>query len=260
MNKQDVLLFGKKLAFTAGKYSPKALTGISAGATAGGIFLAVKAGMEFQKLRDSGEDIGWKDYVRIFGPPAAAGVFSMVCAFASLSKMEQRYAAAALLANTYEMTQKEFDAKAREILGDGKVEKVHDEVNKDKIKKLDLGDQNVTLIGEGGVWFVDEFSNQKVYTTMEKIDAGVNQINDRINNNMNIGYGEYLDTLGFPDSMATWEYVWNLDSTGIIELRKTWDSLDGRTPVCILEHKTKPKLRYDILGDSYAHFPGWSEV
>lgn len=263
MNKSDFLHFGKKVIFSAGKHAPQALTGMSAGGTAAGIFLAVKAGMEFQKLRDSGEEITWKDYIRIFGPAAAAGVFSIACAFAGLSKMEQRYAAAALLANTYEMTHKEFDEKAHEIFGDGKTEKLHDEVNKEVTKKNPLSEADVMMVGEGNyVWFYDKFTHQKTLSTMEKIDAAVNDLNVEISQDYDITYMDYSDRLGFEEVEATEEYVWSLNKTGIISLRKTWDSYDGRTPVCILEHKNPPKLRYDLdtLYETRSHLPGWSEV
>lgn len=260
--KAELIKVGKRIAFTVGKYMPKALTGMSAGLTAGGIFLAVKAGIEFQKLRDSGDEITWQDYVRIFGPCVMAGVFSIACAFAGLSKMEQRYAAAALLANGYEIAQKELEEKGIELFGENKMTKLHDETNKERLNKVHFSEAEMMMAVNGQVWFVDEFSNQKTLSSMEKIDAAVNQLNYQITHGGEISYPEYSDRLDFPEDPATWEYSWRLESTGLIELRKTWTSLDGRTPVCILEHKNKPKLKYELDEDSEnkSRLPGWGEV
>ena len=133
--KAEIMKFSKQFMFTASKYMPKAMVGMSAGFTVGGVILAVKAGMEYQRLKDEGAEITWKDYGRIFGPCMVAGVFAIACAFAGLCEEEKRYAAAAAMVSAYEMKQKDIDAKARELFGDGKTEKLYDEVAKEQMRR-----------------------------------------------------------------------------------------------------------------------------
>ena len=255
--KQELFKIGKTVMFKAGKYMPKALIGVSAGATVGGIVLAVQAGMEFQRLKDSGEELTWKDYARIFGPCAAAGVFAIACAFAGLTESEKRYAAAAALASMYESKEKEIDAKAREIFGDKEVNKMHEEIAKDKIKNAPE-----PMPAYGGTVFLDVLTGQYIYMEMEDIKARINNLNDRINQGYSVTKAEWCDTFNLFSSSGDEEMGWNTNMTGIIKAEFTWSELlSGRT-VASLEI-TEPKLFYENDYDydrPYRMNPGWSEV
>ena len=260
--KQELFKIGKTIAFNAGKYMPKALIGVSAGATAGGIFLAIKAGMEFQKLRDEGAEITWKDYARIFAPCITAGVFAIACAFAGLTESEKRYAAAAALASMYESNEKEIDAKAREIFGDKEVDKMHEEITKDKLRNAPE-----PMPAYGGTVFLDILTGQYIYMEMEDIKARINKLNDRINNGYSVTRAEWCDTFNECSSSVDEEIGWNTSLTGIINYDFVWTELVSGKTVAALE-VTDPKLFYEndygeTAFDPYYESkrnPGWSEV
>ena len=255
--KQELFKIGKTIAFNAGKYMPKALIGVSAGATAGGIFLAVKAGMEFQKLRDEGVEITWKDYARIFAPCITAGVFAIACAFAGLTESEKRYAAAAALASMYESNEKEIDAKAREIFGDKEVDKMHEEIVKDKIKNAPE-----PMPAYGGTVFLDLLTGQYIYMEMEDIKARINKLNDRINNGYSVSKDEWCDIFNLISSTGDMEIVWNTQLTGIIEPEFIWQELASGRTVAALKVNDPDLLYKADPDDGYLHskLPGWSEV
>lgn len=254
--KQELFKIGKTIAFNAGKYMPKALIGVSAGATVGSIILAIQAGMEFQKLKDEGVEITWKDYARIFGPCMVAGVFSIACAFAGLTKSEQRYAAAAALASMYESREKEIDAKAREIFGNKEVDKMHEEIAKDKIKNAPEPPEIY-----GGTLFLDLLTGQYVNMDCETIRARINRANERINDGYDFTVNEWCDMFNEVSSTYNMEFGWNKALTGIIKSPKfTWHELPSGRTVAAFE-VNDPKLFYTEERDFYdSRLPGWSEV
>lgn len=251
--KQELFNIGKTIAFNAGKYMPKALVGISAGATVGGIVLAVQAGMEFQRLKDSGEELTWKDYARIFGPCAAAGVFAIACAFAGLTESEKRYAAAAALASMYESKEKDIDAKVREIFGDNEANKMHDEIAKDKLRNAPE-----PMPAYGGTVFLDRLTNQYIYMEMEDIKARINRLNQRINNGYSVTVSEYCDEFNLRAPAALEEVGWEKDLTGIIEADFVWDELPSGRTVAALD-VTEPRLFYENQYPD-CRLAGWAEV
>ena len=263
VSKMELMSIGKKVIFTANKYMPKALVGMSAGLTAGGLVLAIKAGMEFQKLRDEEEEITWKDYARIFAPCIAAGVFAIACAFAGLSESEKRTAAAAALASMYESNQKEIDAKARELFGDGKTEKLYDEVAKEQLKKAPE-----PMVAYGGTAFFDILTGQWIYLDIETIRHKVNCMNDRINDGYSVTKAEWCDAFDLYSTPADEMVGWNSKLTGIIKFRPVWmEDARGRTVAAIqLEVNREPKLFYESEEDEEIdeyyrqRNPGWSEV
>lgn len=260
--KNEMFEVGKKILFTAGKYMPKALVGISAGATCGAIWLAIQAGMEYQRLKDLGEELTWKDYGRIFGPCMAAGVFAIACAFAGLTKQEQRYAAAAALASMYESKEKEIDAKAREIFGDKEVNKMHEEILKDK-----LNNAQEPMVNYSGTAFLDLVSGQYIYMDYETIRTKVNDLNDHMNNGHSITKAEWCDTFDLVSTSAEENLVWNNTLTGNIKIDPFFHTLNSGRKVAALR-VTEPRLLYeedeytDEEIDEYyrQRNPGWSEV
>lgn len=253
--KQELFKIGKTIAFNAGKYMPKALIGISAGATVGSIILAIQAGMEFQKLRDEGEEITAKDYVRIFGPCAAAGVFSIACAFAGLTKLEQRYAAAVMAASVYQSKEKEIDAKVREIFGDKEADKVREEIAKDKIKNAPE-----PPAAYGGTLFLDLLTGQYINMDVETIRACINNANGRINNDYDFTLDEWCEMFNEMSNTCNMELGWNKSLTGLIEPKFTWHELPSGRTVAALE-VNDPELFYKEEREFYDNrLPGWAEV
>lgn len=259
---------GKKVMFTVGKYMPKALTGVSAGATVGAIVLAVQAGMEYQRLKDSGEPITWQDYARIFGPCASAGVFAIACAFAGLTKQEQRYAAAAALASMYESKEKEFEAKAREIFGDKEVDKAQEEIVKDKLQN-----PPAPVVAYGGTAFLDLITGQYIYMDVETIRSKINDLNESINTGHTVTKVDWCDAFGLVSTSADEEIGWHNQLTGNIKPfgkskeyfvftkladGKTVGALQVNEPCLLYE---EPEF-YDNETDSWMRIsnPGWSEV
>ena len=253
--KQELFKIGKTIAFNAGKYMPKALIGVSAGATVGSIILAIQAGMEFQRLKNEGVEITWKDYARIFGPCVVAGVFAIACAFAGLTESEKRYAAAAALASVYESKEKEIDAKAREIFGDKEVDKMHEEIAKDKLKNAPE-----PMPAYGGTVFLDLLTGQYIYMEYEDIRARVNRFNERMNDGYSITKGEWCDIFNLVSSASDEEVGWNTKLTGNIKIKPIFTTLASGRTVAALE-VTEPDLFYKTDDEeSCANLSGWSEV
>ena len=253
--KNEIFEVGKKVIFNAGKFMPKALIGVSAGATVGAIGLAIQAGMEFQKLKDSGEEITWKDYGRIFGPCVVSGVFAIACAFAGLTKQEQRYAAAAALANLYESKEKDFEAKAREIFGDTEVNKVHDAVAKDRLDKAPE-----PMVAYSGTAHLDLLTGQYIYMDIETIRAKINSLNEHMNDGHCITKAEWCDTFDEISSTGDEELIWNNVLTGNIRPRFTYHTLaSGRTVSAIEINEPRLASEESEYYDRVMN-PGWAEV
>ena len=254
--KQELFKIGKTIIFNAGKYMPKALIGISAGATFGAIGLAIEAGMEFQRLKDEGVELTWKDYGRIFGPCLLAGVFAVACAFAGLTESEKRYAAAAALASVYESKGQDFETKAREIFGDKEVNKMHEEIVKDK---LDNAPEPMPVYD--GTAFLDLITGQYIYRDYESIRACVNKFNERINDGYSVTKAEWCDIFNELSSSSDEELGWDNNLTGNIKINPIFHTLASGRKVAAIE-VTEPKLFYETDSDGYlnSRLAGWSEV
>lgn len=269
--KNELFKVGKKVMFNVGKFMPKALIGVSAGATVGAIALAIQAGMEYQRLKDLEEELTWKDYGRIFGPCMAAGVFAIACAFAGLTKQEQRYAAAAALASMYESKGEEFEAKAREIFGDKEVDKAKEEVVKDKLQN-----PPAPVVAYGGTAFLDFVTGQYIYLDIETIRSKINDLNDHMLDGHRITKVDWCDTFYLVSSTADEEVGWDHELTGIIKPYGkdffTFTKLpDGKTVGAL--QVTEPKLFCEKRREEEEYYtdeeideyyrqrnPGWSEV
>lgn len=262
--KNELFKVGKKVMFNVGKFMPKALIGVSAGATVGAIFLAAQAGMEYQRLKDLEQELTWKDYGRIFGPCMAAGVFAIACAFAGLTKQEQRYAAAAALASMYESKGEEFEAKAREIFGDKEVNKAHEEILKDK-----LNNAQEPMINYTGTAFLDIVTGQYIYMDYETIRTKVNDMNDHMNSGHDISRSEWCDNFDLMSTKGDDELGWCNELTGNIHIEPFFHTLASGKKVAALRVLEEPRLfsekeEYytDEEVDEYyrQRNPGWSEV
>ena len=259
LDKTDLLAVGKKIIFTANKYKPKALIGVSAGLTAGAIILAIKAGMEYQKLKSEGKTLTWQDYARIFGPCIAAGSFAMACAFAGLTEEEKRTAAFAGLVSMYEQNQKDFDAKAREMFGNNKTEKLYDEVAKEQMRRAPE-----PMTAYGGNAFFDCMTGQWIYMDIESIRARINNINERITSGRDVTQAEWCDVFNEYSVAAQEELGWSRSLTGIIEYDFVFmEDLHGHTVSALqLKPGSEPKIFYTSEDErnAYMYNPGWSEV
>ena len=262
--KNEVFKFGKKVMFAAGKYKSWVLYGMSAGATMGAIFLAVQAGMEYQRLKDLEEELTWKDYGRIFGPCMAAGVFALACGFAGLNDKEKKYAAAAALASMYESKGDEFEAKAREIFGDKEVDKAQDEIMKDK-----LNNAPEPMINYTGTAFLDIVTGQYIYMDYEVIRTKVNDMNDHMNSGHDISKSEWCDNFDLMSTKGDDELGWCNELTGNIHIKPFFHTLASGRTVAALRVLEEPRLfsekeEYytDEEIDEYyrQRNPGWSEV
>lgn len=262
--KNEIFKVGKKVMFAAGKYKSWALYGMSAGATAGAIFLAIQAGMEYQRLKDLGEELTWKDYGRIFGPCMAAGVFALACGFAGLNDKEKKYAAAAALASMYESKGDEFEAKAREIFGDKEVNKAQEEILKDK-----LNNAPEPMINYTGTAFLDMVSGQYIYMDYDTIRSKVCDLNDHMNSGHDISKAEWCDTFDLMSTTGDENIIWCNELTGNIHIEPFFHTLSSGRKVAALRVREEPRLMSekeeyytDEEVDEYyrQRNPGWSEV
>ena len=171
-----------------------------------------------------------------------------------MSESERRYAAAATLASVYESKEKDIDAKAREIFGDKEVDKMHEEIIKDKLDNA----PEPTLYD--GTAFLDLLTGQYIYMGMEDIKARINKLNDRINNDYSVSKDEWCDIFDEMSTTADMEMGWNSKLTGIIKYDFVFKELASGRTVAALE-VTEPKLFYEeeINYNSMVN-PGWSEV
>ena len=264
--KNELFKVGKQVMFNVGKFMPKALIGVSAGATVGAIALAIQAGMEYQRLKDLEEELTWKDYGRIFGPCMAAGVFAIACAFAGLTKQEQRYAAAAALASMYESKGEEFEAKAREIFGDKEVNKAQEEILKDRLEKAPE-----PMVSYSGTAFLDLVTGQYIYMDYETIRTKVNDLNEHMNDDHDITKAEWCDTFDLIANTGDEDLGWCNKITGNIKIEPFFHTLASGKKVAALK-VTDPQLFWEDAQyyredtdeeiDEYyrQRNPGWSEV
>lgn len=144
------------------------------------------------------EEIKKTDVIKVvaksYWRTAAIGIFSICCIIASnrISASQLTTMGAAYMAS--ESKRKEFMDKAKEQLGEKKVEDIKNSISDEKIQKT-FDNQNVTIVntGCGEQLFVDEWSGSVFTSDMESVRKGWNDANIELRNTDELTYNEWRE-------------------------------------------------------------------
>lgn len=238
------------------RQSPTILTGLAAAGVVTTVIMAVRATpkamaiLEEEKLGrayagkseklKATEVVGkcWKCYV----PTACMAGLTIACAIGANSINFQRNAALSSLYSVSSAALKEYEDKVVETVGEDKNAEIKQAIAKDRIAAAPA-QNDISLVESDDVIIYDCFSGRKFKSTINKIQAAVNEINYDITmssdwKSLNEFYGEIgLDEIKPGDAMG-------FGTDNLLELDFSGQLDDNGRPIVAMDYKIMPKPKY----------------
>lgn len=265
----------KSAKISLSKHSPEILTGIGIAGMITTTFLAVKATPKALKLierrkeelddekfnnhMDKGGDLRdyhdieklkvsevikttWKCYI----PAAVTSVASIACLVGASSVHVKRNA---VLATAYQLSETaltEYKEKVIETIGEKKEKVIRDKVNKERIEKNPVSQNNVILTEKGNTLCYDHLSGRYFKSDIDKINKAVNAINNRILHDYYASLNDLYAELGLYSVSLGDHMGWNSDM-GLLEVDFSSQLNDDGNPCLVMDLNKAPKYDFDRL-------------
>ena len=183
----------------------------------------------------------WKCYV----PSAVVATASIACLVGASSVHVKRNAVLATAYQLSEAAATEYKNKVVETIGAKKEEAIRDSINKDRIEKNPVANNQVFLTEKGNTLCYDHTSGRYFKSDIDKINKAINEINRRINQSFYVSLNELYEELGLDGTALGDELGWNSDM-GLLELHLSAQANDGN-PCLVLDFNIMPKYNFDKL-------------
>ena len=256
MKKLDLSAIAKGVKAGASKHGPEILTGIGIAGMITTTVLAVKATPKaIQLIQEEKDDLdveeltvvetvkaAWKPYI----PALVTGGVSVACLIGASSANARRNAALATAYKLSETAFSEYKEKVVETIGEKKEEVIKDKVAKAKMEKDPVSKKEVIITGNGDHLCYDSISGRYFKSNTNKIKSAVNELNERMFNEMYISLSELYDELGLDHTAVSDELGWNIEN-GIIKIDFSYQPADDDTPCLVLSYNVAPKYNYNRI-------------
>ena len=249
---KEVIVKGMhKVGYEIAKNSPGILTGMAVGGVPTVAVFSFKAGMKVKEklIEKEVSDENTKEAAKLSLPylivPAGVTIATMGCIIAAATVTARRQAAVASLYALSEQTLKDVEEKYIAQNSEKKLDKLHDEINADRVAKNPPNEEQIIITGSGDNLCYDALSGRYFKTDIERVRRIQNTINEKINAGEFISVNDYSDLLGLPDTELGWDLGWSMNGTGQMDIRFTSCLTENGTPALVLEHKVRPEVKYD---------------
>lgn len=185
----------------------------------------------------------WKIYIPPFAAAVATASISIGCH--ALNKrthavlLESYLAEAALRRN--------FEAKARDIIGDKKVDKVKHEMNADKINANPPDEKMIIPTKAGRTLFLDGLTGRYFYSDIEFVRHAINNVNEQIIKDGYASMNDFYYELEIPSVQLGAEQGWHRDFDGQLDIVFDTQMTPYGEPCIVLDYGAHPRYGYDKL-------------
>ena len=253
-------LFNKALNFTK-EHNPEILVGLGVVGMMSSTVLAVKATPKaLDIMEDKKADMGvtyltrkeiaqstWK----LYAPSVGVGLASAACIILGTSKSIKRNTALATVYALSESTLREYQSKAKEMLGEEKAAELDREVAKSRVRKREVttiveseGSEYIHHTGNGDTLVYDTLSGRYFRSSRNAIESAVNSINKSLLNDYIMTLNEFYNELGVPTIGAGSLIGWKSDKE-LLEVSFESDVDQNGNPYLVLSYKNRPIPVYD---------------
>ena len=253
-------LFNKALNFTK-EHNPEILVGLGVVGMMSSTVLAVKATPKaLDIMEDKKADMGvtyltrkeiaqatWK----LYAPSVGVGLASAACIILGTSKSIKRNTALATVYALSESTLREYQSKAKEMLGEEKAAELDREVARSRVRKREVttiveseGSEYIHHTGNGDTLVYDSLSGRYFRSSMNSIESAVNSINKSLLNDYIMTLNEFYNELGVPTIGAGSLIGWKSDKE-LLEVSFESDVDQNGNPYLVLSYKNRPIPVYD---------------
>lgn len=185
-------------------------------------------------------ELVWPQFI----PPVGVGVLT-VAAIITANRLSAKEAAA--LATAYGISEKalqEYREKVVERLGEGKEQKIRDEIAQDRVNNTHDSKTPIVVPGSGEVLCLDLWTGRYFQSTVEKIRKAENDVNYEIVAGMYASASQFYDSLGLEATEMTDLLGWNINNR--LEVTISTTMAPDSTP-CVTISPTPPVPNYNQL-------------
>lgn len=151
----------------------------------------------------------WKEYL----PAGVSGAVTIGCILGASKTQGNRTAAAVAAYSLSEKAFSEYKEKVVEQLGEGKEQKIRDEIAQEKVSKAALEGKEVIVIGNGNVLCCELYTNRFFRSDMETLRRAMNDINAEIMRDISgyVSLNSFYDLVGLPPTSQSEMMGWNFE-------------------------------------------------
>lgn len=246
------------------KNAPSILTGMCVGSIGASVFLTAKGTIQATKILEAERErvfehesdlptvndinidtldkikLCWKCYV----PAALATGSAIACAIGSNTINVRRNAA---LASAYALASeslKTYKEQTQKLIGENKMKAIHEGVSHDAVMKKAPDGSSIIVTGKGDLLCFDSWSGQYFYSSVDAINAAVNQANEELLSTGRISYNDYCYYLGIKSSQMGTTVGWKIEN-GLINISFDSDLSEKNEPILVIRHNNEPQYRFD---------------
>lgn len=256
MTKGTVANFFKNAQTSINKHSPEILTAIGIAGMIGSTIMAVRATPKAVKLieeRKAEERVdelhpvevvktAWKPYI----PAVVTAAASTACLIKAVSVNTRRNAALLTAYNISSTALKEYQEKAKELVGERKDQTIHDHIAKDKLEKDPVQNREVIITEKGTTLCYDSMFGRYFKSDRDAIQRAFTQINREIVSNDYVSLNELFNLLGLEAISMGYDLGWNFDDGEIEPIFSSQIAADG-TPCLVLGYNVAPKRKFNFF-------------
>ena len=199
-----------------------------------------KAAKDLEEIPEDTETIDkvkhvWKHYI----PPTVSGALT-VGSMVSATRAGSQKTSAAIAA--YSVTEKAFSEYKRHVLnelGEGKEQRVRDEIIQKRVDENPMGDGKVLVTGGGDTLCCELHTKRYFMCSMETLKRAMNNINARINNEYYVSLDEFYYEIGLEPTTQSTKLGWDSDRLLDLEFSATIAD-DGRPCIAFAYNYIKP--------------------
>lgn len=256
MNKAKVTRFLNNVKMNVSKHSPEILTGVGIAGMITTTVLAVKATpkaltlIEETKANEDKDELTpietvkatWKCYI----PAMTTCIVSTACLIGATSVSSRRYAALTTAYKLSETAYNEYRDKVIETVGEKKEEAIKDAINKDRVEKDPVSQNEVIITGKGNTLCYDYMSSRYFESDIDRIKRVENELNKSMLHDITgyVSLNDFYDEIGLSRTPLGEQMGWNA-MRGLIDIHFGSQIADDGRPCIVIDHNVNPIYDYD---------------
>ncbi len=174
---------------------------------------------------------------------AAAGTLGCIIGANVISLKRQATLAALLAASQTNM--KELKEKAKEMIGEKKVQAIHDDVDKDYVRNNPpINIEGLPIMGQGTTLCLDRLIGRYFWGDQESIRKAVNDFNYALRHDDVMSLNDFYTFMNLPGTDIGDKCGWHIE-TGMLEMRFSSQLSDqSQTPCLVMNYEVDPIVNF----------------
>jgi hypothetical protein len=141
-----------------------------------------------------------------------------------------------------EEARKTFEEKAKEVVGEKKVNEIRDEMAKDQLAKYPVGNSEVTVTGKGKSLIFDDLTKRYFEYDIDELKRVELNAKRQTVDFMFISVNEWLGMLGLKRMHETFDDLGWGPNTGF-EIYYSYQPAEDGRPCCVINYLSPPRPR-----------------